>query len=90
MAALPNLLVIGAMKCGTTALHRYLGEHPQISMAEAKEVNFFGGPDVASGDADHRPTGLAQGPDGSLYVTDDAGGRIWKIVYTGGTAGNRE
>jgi len=31
----------------------------------------------------HRPTGLAQGPDGSLYVTDDAGGRIYKIVYTG-------
>ncbi|HEV2734752.1 MAG TPA: PQQ-dependent sugar dehydrogenase [Longimicrobiaceae bacterium] len=48
----------------------------------------FGGPDFASGDAAHRPTGLAQGPDGSLYVTDDAGGRIWKIVYTGGTAGN--
>jgi glucose/arabinose dehydrogenase len=26
---------------------------------------------------------LAQGPDGALYVTDDAGGRIYKIVYTG-------
>jgi len=31
----------------------------------------------------HRPTGLAMGPDGSLYVSDDAGGRIYKIVYTG-------
>jgi glucose/arabinose dehydrogenase len=30
-----------------------------------------------------RPTGLAQGPDGALYVTDDAGGRVWKIAYTG-------
>jgi glucose/arabinose dehydrogenase len=29
----------------------------------------------------HRPTGLAQGPDGSLYVTDDTGGTIWKITY---------
>ena len=37
--------------------------------------------DAASGA--HRPTGLAQGPDGALYVTDDAGGRIYKIVYTG-------
>lgn len=31
----------------------------------------------------HRPVGLAQGPDGALYVADDAGGRIYKIVYTG-------
>ncbi len=31
----------------------------------------------------HRPVGLAQAPDGGLYVTDDARGRIWKIVYTG-------
>jgi len=29
----------------------------------------------------HRPTGLAQGIDGSLFVADDAGGRIYKIVY---------
>jgi glucose/arabinose dehydrogenase len=28
-----------------------------------------------------RPTGLAQGPDGSLYVTDDTGGTIWRITY---------
>ena len=31
----------------------------------------------------HRPTGLAQGPDGALYVTDDVGGRIYKIISTG-------
>ena len=30
-----------------------------------------------------RPTGIAQGPDGSLYVTDDTGGTIWKITYRG-------
>jgi glucose/arabinose dehydrogenase len=29
----------------------------------------------------HKPTGLAQGTDGSLFVADDAGGRIYKIVY---------
>ena len=33
------------------------------------------------GDALHRPVGLAVGPDGSLYVTDDRGGRIWRIVH---------
>jgi len=37
----------------------------------------------------HRPTGLAQAPDGALYVADDALGRIWKIVYTGGKAHQR-
>ena len=28
-----------------------------------------------------RPTGLAQAPDGSLFVTDDTGGTIWRITY---------
>jgi glucose/arabinose dehydrogenase len=32
-------------------------------------------------DAIHRPCGLAQGPDGSLYVTDDVKGAIYKITY---------
>ncbi|MEM9848135.1 MAG: PQQ-dependent sugar dehydrogenase [Bacteroidota bacterium] len=35
------------------------------------------------GDAQHRPTGLAQGPDGSLYVSDSVKGKIWRIVYEG-------
>lgn len=38
---LPNLLVIGAMKCGTTSLHDYLNQHPDIFMSEKKELDFF-------------------------------------------------
>jgi len=38
------------------------------------------------GTAKHRPTGLAQGPDGALFVTDDMGGRIYKITYGSGAA----
>ena len=34
-------------------------------------------------DAVQRPVGVAQGPDGSLYVTADAGGKVWRIVYSG-------
>ncbi len=32
-------------------------------------------------DAQHRPCGLAMGPDGSIYVSDDARGMVWKIEY---------
>jgi hypothetical protein len=38
---LPNLLIIGAGKAGTTALHEYLSEHPQIFMTQKKEPRFF-------------------------------------------------
>lgn len=43
---------------------------------------FSGSPEkTASGRADHRPCGLAQGPDGSLYVSDDSKGAIYKLTY---------
>ena len=44
---------------------------------------FAGTSAPSPGSAQHRPVGLAQAPDGGLYVSDDAGGRIWKISYTG-------
>jgi glucose/arabinose dehydrogenase len=31
----------------------------------------------------HRPVGVTEGPDGSLYVSDDRGGRIYRIVFKG-------
>ena len=40
-AALPNLVVIGGLKCGTTSLHHYLNLHPAIHMSRPKELNFF-------------------------------------------------
>lgn len=41
MKALPNFIIIGAGKSGTTALYEYLAEHPQVFMSKVKETNFF-------------------------------------------------
>jgi glucose/arabinose dehydrogenase len=49
--------------------------------AETFADGFDGGGAPLPAQAVHRPVGLAVGPDGSLYVTDDAGGRIWRIIY---------
>lgn len=39
--SLPNMVIIGVQKCGTTALHSYLARHPEISMSKPKELDFF-------------------------------------------------
>ncbi len=38
---LPHFLIVGAAKSGTTALHTYLNQHPQVYMTPEKETNFF-------------------------------------------------
>lgn len=40
-SSLPTFVVIGAMKTGTSSLHGYLGAHPDVFMAEPKELDFF-------------------------------------------------
>lgn len=50
--------------------------------AETFADGFAGGklqPDAAV----HRPVGLAVAPDGALYITDDQGGRVWRVTYKG-------
>ena len=44
-------------------------------------ANGFAGKIKTPEGAAHRPCGLAQGPDGSLYISDDKGGSIWKVTY---------
>ena len=41
LRALPDFLIVGAQKAGTTSLYAYLCEHPQVLGARAKEVHYF-------------------------------------------------
>ena len=39
--ALPNLFIVGAAKSGTTSLHNYLHQHPDVFMCNPKEPHFI-------------------------------------------------
>lgn len=41
MSTLPDFIIIGAMKSGTSSLHKYLDQHPDICMSVVKEPNYF-------------------------------------------------
>jgi len=41
MSVLPNFLVLGAQKCGTTSIHNYLSAHPDIFLPRQKETKYF-------------------------------------------------
>jgi len=38
----PDFFIVGAAKCGTTAMNDYLGQHPEIFVPDLKEIHFFG------------------------------------------------
>lgn len=42
--ALPNFVVVGAPKCGTTSLYHYLKQHPEVFLPERKELHYFSFP----------------------------------------------
>jgi glucose/arabinose dehydrogenase len=58
------------------------GKPASPSKYEIFADGFAGGRKDPDG-ATHRPTGVTVGPDGALYITDDKGGRVWKVVYKG-------
>jgi hypothetical protein len=41
MVRLPNLVVVGALKCGTTSLYHYLKQHPEVYLPTRKELHYF-------------------------------------------------
>ena len=54
---LPNFLIVGAAKCGTSSLHKYLDQHPDIFMSKVKEPRFISSqvtPFPLNGPGDHK------------------------------------
>lgn len=49
---LPDFVIIGAMKCGTTTLFRWLDEHPGTGLPGVKEPHYFSHPDATPGGLD--------------------------------------
>ena len=41
LSALPDYIIVGAQRAGTTSLYSYLNQHPQILHASEKEVHYF-------------------------------------------------
>ena len=65
--ALPNLLIVGAAKSGTTSLHNYLNQHPSVFMCSPKEPHFLINKDI----------GEQRIPNGVLSVED------YKFLFKG-------
>lgn len=58
---LPNFLIVGAAKCGTSSLYYQLRSHPQVFMSSIKEPHFFSGVNVDTnykGIGDNRMVGV--------------------------------
>lgn len=69
---LPNVVVVGAMKAGTTSMYHYLDLHPDIAVSTAKEMRFFTDPDHRSWLGvyqDHFPTGTRYRAEASPHYT---------------------
>lgn len=64
----PNYFIVGAAKCGTTSLHRYLEQHPDIFVTQVKEPHFFGS------DLDVKPNRRIRREDEYAAMFADAGG----------------
>lgn len=75
---IPNFLIVGAAKCGTSSLHNYLGQHPQIFMSTPKEPRFISSQVTAfplNGPGDHKvEKWYVKNYDDYLRLFDDADG----------------
>ncbi len=69
MATLPNTLIIGAAKSGTTSLYDYLRQHPDVFMSPVKEPRFFAY-------AENPPAGVGPGD----AASNEAAGAVYTLA----------
>ena len=73
-------------QAGYRVVYVPLDEEGNVSGDWVTFANGFAGPEpvMSPRDAVHRPLGLAEGPDGAIYISSlMSGGRIWKVIYEG-------
>lgn len=68
----PDFLIIGSGKCGTSSLHQYLCNHPQILSPLTKEIGFFDLPGVYANGIRWYLSHYPQIPDGENFITGEA------------------
>jgi hypothetical protein len=77
LSLLPNFLIIGSAKCGTTTLQRMLIRHPEIYMPAEKEINFYSFDHLYSKGIDwyinsyfkQQPDAIARGEASPTYIS---------------------
>lgn len=81
------------LRAPLVAFMPFSGAHPAKKVdwndPSAQWREFLGGCQSADGARLCRPTGVAVGTDGSLFVSEDEGGAIWRIRPAGSSAGSR-
>lgn len=75
----PELYIIGAPKCGSTALARYLSEHPNISFSKPKEPHLFATDLPKQRLVDTAPEYLELFPPSKAKPTIRAEGSVWYL-----------
>jgi hypothetical protein len=82
MVRLPNLVVAGAPKCGTTSLYHYLKQHPEVYLPARKELHYFTRAELARDTAGPGDTTILQHlcADRAAYEAEFAGARDQPVL----------
>ncbi len=76
MTTLPNFLIIGSQKAGTTTLYHVLRQHPQIYLPDTKEINFFFHPNLYARGKDFYARYFASAPKDARAIGEASPGYI--------------